>query len=273
MRVLVTGGGGFIGRAVARELEAVGVEPVIFDRPHDVRDGLDVATAGIGCDAVIHMAGVLGTHELFDTPELAIDVNIKGTLNVLEWCRNNDTSFVGITMPQVFPSIYTATKVASTRLASAYHLTHGVPVSHVRAFNAFGPGQAHGPGHPQKIIPTFAYNAWRGIPIPIWGDGQQTVDLIHTTDLARLLVGALAYGDDDVFDGGTGEAMTVEGVVQLVRQIVVMNGGPDTPVEHLPMRRGEVPTNIVARGEGWNKLYKPHFRIRDLEDTVLSYKP
>jgi len=144
----------------------------------------------------------------------------------------------------------------------------------VRAFNAFGPGQAHGPGHPQKIIPTFAHNAWRGIPIPVWGDGEQTVDLIHTTDLSRLLVGALAYGDDDVFDGGTGQAFTVNEVIEMVETIVVANGGPySVKVDHLPMRRGEVPTNIVATGEGWEKLYKPHFRFDDLRDTVLSYRP
>jgi hypothetical protein len=96
--------------------------------------------------------------------------------------------------------VYTATKVAATRLASAYHHTHGLPVSHVRAFNAFGPGQAHGPGHPQKIIPTFAVEAWAGRPIPIWGDGNQTVDLIHTSDLARMLVDAIDHGDDVTFD-------------------------------------------------------------------------
>lgn len=273
MRVLVTGGGGFIGRAVVKELQEQGLQAVVLDKPKDVQVPADIWEIGLGCEAVIHMAGVLGTHELFDTPELAIDVNIKGTLNVLEWCKAHGAGFVGITMPQVFPSIYTATKVASTRIASAYHLTHDVPVSHVRAFNAFGPGQAVGPGHPQKIIPTFAYNAWRGIPLPIWGDGKQTVDLIHTSDLARMLVGAIGFGDDEVFDGGTGKAFTVNQIAEEVRQVVVDEGGPLAPLQYLPMRRGEVPTNIVAQGEGWDKLFKPHFRYGDLGDTILSYRP
>lgn len=269
MKVLVTGGGGFIGSAVCRELEQRGDTPVLFDRPNDVRSYDNLAEVGRGCKAVIHMAGVLGTHELFDTPELAIDVNIKGTLNVLEFCRNFGASFTGITMPQVFPSIYTATKVASTRLASAYHLTHCVPVSHVRAFNAFGPGQAHGHGHPQKIVPTFAVNAWQGKDIPVWGDGEQTVDLIHVDDLGRMLVDATQFGDDQTFDGGTGKAFTVNETIDMVRLCVPH----EVYVEHLPMRRGEVPTHIVATGEGWDLLgWRPNFRFEQFRDTVLAYR-
>lgn len=267
-KVMVTGSGGFIGRAVVGELAFRGIEVVEFNLPdHDVQDADDVLLTSQGCDGVIHLAGVLGTHELFDTPRIAVDVNIHGSLNVLEACRINGMHYVGITMPQVFPSIYTATKIATTKLATAYHHTHGVPVSHVRAFNAFGPGQAHGPGHPQKIIPTFAYNAWHDIPIPVWGDGLQTVDLIHTHELAKMMVDALKFGDDQTFDGGTGKAWTVNEVVDEVFRIV----GKPQNVTHLPMRRGEVPTAIVATGEGWDLLgWKP--TDIPLASTVHWYK-
>lgn len=265
---MVTGSGGFIGRAVVGELAFRGIEVVEFNLPdHDVQDPYDVMTSMEGCDSVIHLAGVLGTHELFDTPHLAVDVNIHGSLNVLDACRKHGTGYVGITMPQVFPSIYTATKIATTKLATAYHLTHGVPVSHVRAFNAFGPGQAHGPGHPQKIIPTFAYNAWHDIPVPVWGDGTQGVDLIHTHELAKMLVDATRFGNDETFDGGTGTPWTVNQVVEEVFRIV----GKPVNVQHLPMRRGEVPTAIVATGEGWDKLgWKPS--DIPLSSTVYWYK-
>lgn len=269
MKVLVTGGGGFIGGAVCKKLRQAHHEPVVLDRPSDIRDYMDVEMVGEGCGAVIHMAGVLGTHELFDDPYKAIDVNVTGTLNVLEWCKETGAAYVGITMPQVFPSIYTATKVCATRLATAYHHTHGVNVSHVRAFNAFGPGQAFGPGHPQKIIPTFAVHAYNNVPIPVWGDGMQTVDLVYVDDLARLLVGALRYGDDDVFDGGTGRAFTVNDVIEMVRDIVGKNV---VRVDYLPMRRGEIPTQIVAEGEGWDKIPGPTFNMGDLAETVRSYR-
>jgi UDP-glucose 4-epimerase len=138
MRVTVTGGGGFIGSAVCRELKERGHEPVVFDRANgqDVRhDPLPSA------DHVIHLAGVLGTAELFYDPALAVDVNVKGTLNVLLWCQRTGAGYTGITMPPVFPSVYTATKMCADRLAEAWRINYDVPTSYVRAFNAYGPGQ------------------------------------------------------------------------------------------------------------------------------------
>ena len=272
MKVLITGGNGFIGQAVNHALKQADHEALIFDRVYgdDIRDADRVATAVEGMDAVIHLAGVLGTHELFDTPQLAVDVNVTGTLNVLDACRSYSASYVGITMPQVFPSIYTATKVCATRLASAYHHTWGIPVSHVRAFNAYGPGQKHGPGHPQKIVPTFATMAWQGEPIPVWGDGQQTVDLIHVDELARLLVDALRFGDDVTFDGGSGVEHTVEEIALMANVIAKSAAG----IEFLPMRRGEQPTKLRAAGDGWDRLdWRPSWDLDLFVDAVRAYKP
>lgn len=268
---MVTGGFGFIGRQVVREAAVRGWDVRVVDRSAgaDIRDRAAMFAAVEDCAAVIHLAGVLGTHELFDTPQLAVDVNVSGTLNVLDACVHHRASFTGITMPQVFPSVYTATKTAATRLASAYHHSLGLPVSHVRAFNAFGAGQAHGPGHPQKIVPTFAVEAWAGRPIPIWGDGTQTVDLIDTGQLARMLVDAVDHGDDVTFDGGSGVALTVNRVAEMVLTLTGSTAG----VEYLPMRRGEVPTQIVATGEGWDRLeWRPSLDWDEFADTVRAYK-
>jgi UDP-glucose 4-epimerase len=270
MRVLVTGGGGFIGAAVVAELKARDHVPAIFDRPDDIRDTVRVSACVDGCDAVIHLAGMLGTHELFDTAVEAADVNVGGVLRVLEACVSAEARYVGISMPPVFPSIYTATKIGAVALERAYHHNYKLPVSRVKAFNAFGPGQKHGPGHPQKIVPTFAAKAWRNEPIQIWGDGTQTVDLIHVNQLARLLVDALDFGDDVTIDGGTGVAISVNEVADFVQAVTGSTAG----VEYLPMRRGEVPTHIVASGVGWEHLtWRPSFTWRDLADTVRSYKP
>jgi UDP-glucose 4-epimerase len=265
--VAVTGGGGFIGRAVCRELHARGHRSQTFDLPYgDVRS---LRSLGPGVDAVIHLAGVLGTHELFDAVHNAIDINVTGTANVLEAARRAGARYVGISMPAVFPSVYTATKLAAAGLERAYHHTYGLPVSRVRAFNAFGAGQKHGATHPQKILPTFAVEAWAGRPIPIWGDGEQTVDLVHVDDLARLLVDALGHGDDVTFDGGTGQAHTVNEVADMVLEITGSTAG----VEHLPMRRGEIPTRIAATGDGWERLdWKPTFDLARFEETVAAYR-
>lgn len=269
-RVALTGSAGFIGNAVSRALEAEGTEVVGVDR----RDGYDILTYPLreafdGCDSVIHLAGVLGTSELFDKVDEAIAVNITGTLRVLEACRDVEAGYVGITMHEVFPSIYTATKIAAQRFGSAFHNAYGLPVCHVRAFNAYGEGQAHGPGHPRKIIPAFACEAWTNQPLTIWGDGAQTVDLIHTDELARVLVEATRIGDDAIIDAGTGVAVSVNEIARRVLNVTGSTAG----VEHQPMRRGEIPSYICARGLGWERLTRPPRPTwAKLEETIVSYR-
>lgn len=269
MIVLVTGGGGFIGSHVELELKAQDHEPIIFDRPLDVCESLDLASIG-PVDAVIHLAGRLGTAELFGGFDEAVDVNVKGTQRVLEYCRQVGASYVGITMPEVWANVYQATKRCARILATAWHESYGVPVSHVCAFNAFGIGQKRGPGHPQKIIPTFASRAWEGDPITIWGDGEQTVDLISASEVAKVLVAALEYGNDELFDAGTGQEWTVNQVARWVQDVT----GSLSEVIHAPMRDGERPhTRLKALGEGWDLLgWEPRFDPTELDETILSYR-
>ncbi len=267
MKVVVTGGAGFLGRHVCDELSATGHHPVILDRPFDVLDICDIEPY----DAVIHLAGVLGTAELFDDFDRAVDTNIKGTHRVLEYCRAHNARFVGITMPSVWANVYQATKLCGRTLATAWHESFGVPVSHVRAYNAFGVGQAVGPGHPQKIIPTFSRLAWEGKPIPIWGDGEQTVDLIYAVECASVLVQAIDHGDDQMFEAGTGAEWTVNEVAEFVLQVTQS----DSPIHHYPMRPGEREhTKLCATGEGWELLDRPpRFDIGELIGTINSYRP
>jgi UDP-glucose 4-epimerase len=277
MRILVTGGAGFLGKATVEAGLSAGHDMVVFDRSV----GLDVtrykqvrAEILDHVDHVIHLAGVLGTAELFDDPHGAVDANVHGAVNVLEACREAGAGYTAVTMPSVFPSIYTATKVCADRLATAYHHAHGLDTSHVCAFNAYGPGQKYGGNHPQKIIPTFATLAWQGKPLPVWGDGQQGVDLVHVDDIGRMLVAATGYGSDETFDAGTGVMLTVNQVAQTVMEMVATSGGPpDQHIEYLPMRKGETPTEIVAEGRGWDLLgWKPSHTYHRLYDTVLSYR-
>lgn len=265
--VVVTGSRGFLGRAVCTRLMQLGHTPVGYDLPaHDVRRPVRLG----GAAHVIHLAGLLGTDELFDAVHDAIDVNITGTVRVLEACRQEGAAYTGITMPDVFPSVYTATKVAASAFERAFHHAYRVPVSRVRAFNAYGAGQRYGPGYPRKIIPVFSTMAWLGQPIPVYGDGEQTVDLIHANDLARMLTDAMRFGQDVTFDGGTGKPLTVNQVAQLVLEVTGSRGG----VEYLPQRRGEVHTFIAAKGTGWGLLgWHPRFSESQFAAAVESYKP
>lgn len=269
VRIAVTGGGGFIGKAVTLAGEAMGHQMYAFDRT----DGNDVlgrlgALTDFAPKSVIHLAGILGTHELFDTAETAVEINIIGTLRILEWCRNSGASYVGVTMPPVFPSVYTATKVCTDRLATAWHREFGIPVAKVRAFNAFGPGQKFGAGHPQKIVPAFAVTSWRRQRLPIWGDGRQTVDLIDVMQIAQIMIEATQFSDDVTIDAGSGQSMSVNEVAAFINDVT----GSIIPNEYLPMRRGEEPTHIAATGEGWDRLsFRPSLNMDALVQTVHSY--
>ena len=274
MDIAVTGGAGFIGQAVIKRALDIGHDAWAFDHSYgmtimdrdDLDEGLDRA------DVVIHLAGVLGTAELLELPYHAVDVNIKGTLNVLEWCKDNGAAYVGITMPDSsWANVYQATKLCAMRLATAWHRNFGVSVSHVRAYNVYGPGQKHGPGHPQKFLPTFATKAWAGEKLPVFGSGLQTVDPIWVGDVARMLVDAAGFGDDEIFDAGTGTDMTVRSFARLVNRLT---GNDLDNIEFLPMRPGEEPeTAIRAKGEGWDKLgWQPEFSPAHLEEAVRWYR-
>lgn len=268
MKIAVTGGSGFLGQATIAAAEAAGHLAWSFDRAagHDILGSLDALE---GADVVVHLAGMLGTSELFDAPESAVHVNVIGTLRVLRWCEQNGAGYVGISMPPVFPSVYTATKICATRLATAWHEAYELPVSHVRAFNAYGPGQKYGPGHPQKILPTFARAAWEGRPLPVWGEGEQTTDLVHADDVGRMLIEACSHGDDAVFDAGTGQAVTVNELAAHVLNVT----GSQAGIEYLPMRTGERPTRIVAEGDGWDRLdWKPSHDWSRVTDAVQWYR-
>jgi UDP-glucose 4-epimerase len=272
MKVLVTGSSGFIGKAVTRVLKDAGHSVEAFDRAegYDVTDLDSCNEAVSGKDAVIHLAGILGTDELFDNIDQAMNININGSVNIMKACIPHLTHYIGITMPPVFPSIYTATKVSAARFATAFHHNFDIPVTHVRAFNAFGSEQAHGEGHPRKIIPAFSVEGWQGIPLKIWGDGSQTVDLIHVDEIAMVFLESLnAPGNDETIDAGTGLAQTVKQVAQFVLNTT----GSDAGMEFLPMRRGEIPTNIVAKQEGWEYLTRrPTYYPGQLRQTIIDYK-
>lgn len=268
MLVAITGGAGFVGSHVAHYAKEAGHDVVFFDKRHG-NDIMGDLTNLNGAEAVIHLAGVLGTMELFDTVQDAIDKNVTGSYRVANWCLENDAQYVGILVPDVFPSIYCATKVGAQRITSALHQAKGLKVSHVTAFNAHGPGQAYGPGHPQKFGPTFSIAAWNNRPIPVWGDGSHLVDPVSVRDVARMLVDAVNFPDDQVFDGGTGTTHTVTEIAEFVLEVTGSTAG----IDYLPMRIGETKTNVAATGLGWDLLdWRPEFSWDQLRETVEWYK-
>lgn len=221
MRSIVVGGMGFLGGAVVDALLERGDTVGIVDnrgtrRERDRRFGatrvrgwhgdiLDQATlapAFAGADEIYHFAGRLGTSELEEDIHGAIAANITGAVNVFEAAIAAGVTVVFYpSKPNVWLNVYTITKAASEDLARLYAANHSLRIRSLRYFNAYGPWQATGPI--RKIIPTFAQQALRGEPLTIYGDGQQTVDMIHAEDIGRITVDyTRAHADDQALDCG-----------------------------------------------------------------------
>ena len=259
--VLVTGGSGFIGSHVVRQLLSDGYTPVIFDRHirkpppgcelilGDVRDPVAVTEAAAHAEGIIHLAAVLGTQETIGNPRPAAETNILGALNVFEAAVQYD-------LPVSYAAVgnhwmdngYSITKTAAERFARMYNAERGGKIAVVRALNAYGPGQSvaapYGHSKVRKIMPAFVCRALSGHPIEVYGDGFQRMDMIHVSDVARCFVRAMEVGpSEQTYEAGTGSAPTVLHIAQLV---VAAAGGGE--IVHLPMRPGE-PEHSVVRGD------------------------
>lgn len=250
MRALVTGGSGFIGGYVVERLARRGVEPVVLDlawpeglsvrplyHPGDVRDPEAVAAAMEGCAVVVHLAGILGTDLTVDCPVDTVDHNLVGTLRVLEEARRQRVRVVLINVGNDWDNPYTITKQAAVRFGLMYDREFGIPVTVVRAMNGYGPRQKA--DATRKLVPTLICAALENKPLPVYGDGEQLVDLVYVEDVAEILVRA-ALAPEPVrgqVEAATGRAVRVNEIAERIRQLV----NPRVPVVHLPMRRGEPP--------------------------------
>jgi UDP-glucose 4-epimerase len=271
VRVLVTGGAGFIGRHACDALTAAGHSPLVLDRLRarecdhdlilgDIRDAAAVTEAVAHCEGVIHLAGVLGTAETIANPRPAAEVNILGGLNVLEACAQYGVPLVNIAVGNWFEySTYSVTKSAVERFAGMYRRYRDLPVASVRAFNAYGPGQSvaapYGTSRVRKIIPSFIMRALHGGAVEVYGDGSQVMDMVYVTDVAGALVAALdgvAAGNvpDEPLEAGTGRATTVAEIAALACAEVSRQTGITARVTFLPMRPGETPGSVVLAKTG-----------------------
>jgi UDP-glucose 4-epimerase len=275
MMVLVTGSAGFIGRAVAAELAGRGDEMVGFDWPAgDVRDRAAVRHAVAGADAVINLAGVLGTAEIIGAEYAATKVNVLGALNVLDAARAAGVPVVQIaTGHEGQPNPYAITKRAATDLALARARWSGQPVMVVRAYHAYGPGQKppapHGTSAVRKIVPSFVCRALTGMPLEVWGSGLQEIDLVWVGDVARVLVDAVDGPYGQVVEAGTGKATTVLDAALDVGDrvaVTVTKNHPD--IRHLPMRPGEPEGAVVVATSPACLNPWPHM----LDETIDWYR-
>ncbi|WP_202495161.1 NAD-dependent epimerase/dehydratase family protein [Streptomyces sp. SID4982] len=275
MKVLVSGGAGFIGSWTRRELLKRGHQVIVFDhqdRRHqladgeefflgDVRDATAVTEAAAHADGIIHLAAVLGTQETISNPRPSAETNILGSLNVFEGAAQYQLPVVyagvgNFWMRDHGTGSYTISKSAAedfARMFNAYR--QGGRITIVRPVNAYGPGQSvaapYGTSKVRKILPALTCRALTGTDIEVYGDGTQVSDCVYVEDVARAFVTALEYTaangpTEKPVEVGPAESCTVNDIASLVaKEAAQVTGREPVGVVHLPMRPGEVPNAVV----------------------------
>jgi UDP-glucose 4-epimerase len=283
LNIVVTGGAGFIGNEVTRQLLARGARVSVIDnfvngKPEnladldptrlniariDVRD-LDRIAPLIGsANLVLHLA-CLGVRHSLHAPLENHEVNATATLRLLELARASGVQrFVYVSTSEVygtarsapmaedhptFPlTVYGASKLAGERYTDAYWKSWKYPTSIVRPFNAFGP-RSHHEGDSGEVIPKFMLRGMAGMPLVIHGDGTQTRDFTFVGDTARGIIES-ALTDKTIGETvnlGSGREVTILELSSLIGQVL---GGRNVQVTHGPDRPGDVRRLIADSGK------------------------
>lgn len=250
MKCLVTGGAGFIGSNLVKELLNEGHEVTVLENflsgyksnlgslkvrliEGDVRDEIAVGRAVSGAEVVFHLAASVGNKRSIDNPILDSDINVMGTLRVLEAARKAGvrkiiaSSSAGIfgelkTLPikedhPIEPdSPYGCSKLCEEKLCLSYAKLFEIEAICLRYFNVYGPHQrfdAYG-----NVIPIFMFKMLRGEPLTIYGDGEQTRDFVNVRDVVQANIrAAKTTGLSGAFNIGSGTRVTINKLVDLLR--------------------------------------------------------
>jgi len=298
MRVLVTGGAGFIGSHVVDKLQARGHEPRIFDlvpSPHhgpevdtvlgDLCDPDTARRAIDGCDAVIHLAALADVDEVVKDPARADRVNVHGTHVMLEAARDLGvrrfvyastiwvygdaadpeplTEDTPLGLPKHF---YTATKIAGEHYTASYGELYGLEWTILRFGIPYGPR-----ARPTAVVPAFTAKAFSGQPLTIAGDGTQSRRFVYVEDLADGVALSLApEAANRVYNLVGRENTSVRAIARTIRDIV-----GDVKIVHVDGRAGDLRGGNVS-GEraalelGWEPTTPFDEGVRRYVDWVTA---
>lgn len=274
MKALVTGGAGFIGSNVVELLVREGHEVIVLDDlssgyQENLRDDVAfvqgdvskpdaVATAAQGCEVVFHLAASVGNTRSIDNPVRDSEINVIGTLNVLEAARKHGIKRVVLSSsagifgelktlpiaedhPQDPDSPYGVSKLAAEKMCLVYNKLYGMKNVCLRYFNVYGTRQrydAYG-----NVIPIFAERLLRNQEITIFGDGEQTRDFVHVADVARAnYLAGLSDAAAGAFNVGSATRVSINKLVQLMAEGI----GQSVPVVNAPPRPGDVRDSLAA---------------------------
>ncbi len=302
MNILVTGGAGFIGSVLTDRLLERGDRVICIDsfddfydpalkrlniaaalenskfvlEEGDIRDQdfLDHLARRHAIDAVIHSAARAGVRPSIQNPRLYEDVNIKGTMNLLEMARRLEPeNFVFLSSSSVYGvndkvpfsetdfvdhpiSPYAATKKACELICHTYHHLFGLNITCVRPFTVYGPRQ-----RPEMAIHKFTRMIDEGKAIPMFGDGTSRRDYTYVDDLVDGVVRAvdrpLGY---DVINLGEQDTISLRDLISLIEE----NLGKKAKIDQQPDQPGDVPLTFADISRARERLgYDPQVKVQE----------
>jgi len=284
MRVLVTGGAGFIGSHFVRRLVAGGDDAIVLDKltyagnpanldgsgadlvVGDIADPESVARAAAGCEAIVNFAAETHVDRSILGPKEFVSTDVIGTMTLLDWARANDARFVQVSTDEVYGDLeaggrsvesdplrpsspYSAAKAGGDLQVLAYVRTYGVNASITRGANTFGPNQ-----YPEKLVPLFVTNALDGEPLPVYGDGQQVREWLHAEDHCAAVDLVLREGaPGEIYNIGGEEHVNLE----VTHRILELTGRDPALIRHVEDRAG----------------HDRRYALDDSKLRVLGWKP
>lgn len=308
MRVAVTGGAGYIGSTLVKNLLGDGHSVATIDNQSagdyrhikglragkleivegDIRNPSDLDKAFKGADALVHAAALSDLDTCNEKTEEAISVNIYGTHQVLEaalrngvgrvvFCSSAAVYGVPATMPvtekhATHPlNLYGVTKLTGEKLIESYNLNHGLETVNLRFGNVYGVGlYTNWVG----VIPKFVTLGVEGKTLPIYGDGTSTRDFVHVEDITRaIILSVVTEGiERETLNIGS-ETTTVNEIADIVSREVEEATNKHVSITHAPPRRGEAKefsydTSRIERVLG----FKPKWRLRDGVKQIVHYR-
>ncbi|HBR21207.1 MAG TPA: nucleotide sugar epimerase [Nitrospiraceae bacterium] len=232
-------------------------------------------------DAVINLAARAGVRASVEDPWIYLDTNVKGTLNLLECCKNSDTKkFVLASTSSIYGlnampfketdntdrplAPYSATKKGAEAICHSYHYLAGIDISIPRYFTVYGPA-----GRPDMSIFRFIKNIDNGKPIPVFGNGKQTRDFTYIDDIADGTIKCLQPFGYEIFNLGSNSPVELMYVINLIEQRL----GKKADIEWLPIHPADVLATWADIEKSKDKLgWRPTVAIEEgIQNTVDWY--
>ena len=295
MKFLVTGGAGFIGKHLIVELLRDDHNITIFDNfsssskndvVHLLENGVNLVTGDIldydlllksmsNYDFVIHLAAQTSVEQSIVDPETTIDINVEGTVNVLKSCvKTNVKGLISTSTAAVYGSSptpisetsqpnpissYGASKLVTEYNLQAFSRFFGLNCISLRLFNVYGNGQSS----EASVIRKFLKNISEDVPLEIFGDGTQTRDFVHISDVIEAFYCAIRNIETkrgEVYNIGSGTATSINELASLL----ISSKGKDLQVIHKPALEGEIKDSKADISLAENDIgYSPHVPLSD----------